>query len=61
MEDVQVNNASTFVLDEIKSEPQNMAANFTAHVEEFNVTGVYDIDGVIINGEHKVFGGGNFT
>ncbi|KAK3917293.1 30S ribosomal protein S5 [Frankliniella fusca] len=61
LNDVQVNNASTFVLDSIKSEPQNMAANFTAHVEAFNVTGFYDVNGAVVNGEHKVFGGGNFT
>lgn len=58
---MQVHNASTFVLDDVKSEPQNMAANFTAHVDAFNVTGLYDVDGVIVNGEHRVFGDGNFT
>ncbi|KAJ1529231.1 hypothetical protein ONE63_006034 [Megalurothrips usitatus] len=59
--DVEVHNASTFVLDEVKSEPQHMAANFTAHVDSFNVTGLYDVDGVVINGEHRVFGNGHFT
>ncbi|XP_034249834.1 uncharacterized protein LOC117650486 [Thrips palmi] len=57
---VEVHNASTFVLDEVQSEPQNMAANFTAHVDAFNVTGLYDIDGLLINGEHRVFGNGSF-
>lgn len=58
---VEVHNASTFVLDDVQSEPQNMAANFTAHVDAFNVTGQYDVDGLLLNGEHHIFGNGSFT
>lgn len=58
---MEVQGASAFVLDDVQSEPQNLAANFTAHVLPFNVTGSYDIDGVLLNGEHRVFGNGSFS